>query len=145
NAMSSHVGDWGGAFIAVAIFLFCFTSIIANYSYAETNVMFLTGNSTKALPLFRLCVLGMVMFGSVAKISLVWNLADVSMGLMATVNIVALLLLSGLAIRVINDYREQLQMGKTPEFDRSKFPELMEQLDNEIWEDIANKAPIKNP
>ncbi|MGL5729145.1 MAG: alanine:cation symporter family protein, partial [Plesiomonas sp.] len=98
-----------------------------------------------ALPLFRLCVLGMVMFGSVAKISLVWNLADVSMGLMATVNIVALLLLSGLAIRVINDYREQLQMGKTPEFDRSKFPELMEQLDNEIWEDIANKAPIKNP
>ncbi|MGL5360826.1 MAG: alanine/glycine:cation symporter family protein [Shewanella sp.] len=144
NAMSSHVGDWGGAFIAVAIFLFCFTSIIANYSYAETNVMFLTGNSTKALPLFRLCVLGMVMFGSVAKISLVWNLADVSMGLMATVNIVALLLLSGLAIRVINDYRQQLQMGKTPEFDRSKFPELMEQLDNDIWEDIANKAPIKN-
>ncbi|MGL4614920.1 MAG: alanine/glycine:cation symporter family protein, partial [Shewanella sp.] len=145
NAMSSHVGDWGGAFIAVAIVLFCFTSIIANYSYAETNVMFLSGNSTKALPLFRLCVLGMVMFGSVAKISLVWNLADVSMGLMATVNIVALLLLSGLAIRVINDYREQLKMGKTPEFDRSKFPELMEQLDNEIWEDIANKAPIKNP
>lgn len=137
NAMSAHVGDWGGAFIAVAIFLFCFTSIIANYSYAETNVMYLIGNSTKALPLFRLCVLGMVMFGSVAKISLVWNLADVSMGLMATVNIVALLLLSGLAIRVINDYREQINAGKTPEFDRSKFPELMDQLDDDIWQDTS--------
>ena len=95
------------------------------------------GNSTKALPLFRLCVLAMVMFGAVAKISLVWNLADVSMGLMATVNIVALLLLSGLAIRVINDYREQLKAGKTPEFDRSKFPELMDQLDDDIWQDTS--------
>jgi AGCS family alanine or glycine:cation symporter len=99
--------------------------------------MYLMGNSTKALPLFRLCVLGMVMFGAVAKISLVWNLADVSMGLMATVNIVALLLLSGLAIRVINDYREQINAGKTPEFDRSKFPELMDQLDDDIWQDTS--------
>lgn len=144
NAMSNHVGDWGGAFIAIAIFLFCFTSIIANYSYAETNVMFLTGNSTKALPLFRLCVLGMVMFGAVAKISLVWNLADVSMGLMATVNIVALLLLSGLAIRVINDYCEQLKSGKMPEFDRSKFPELMEQLDDGIWQDNSANELAKS-
>ena len=77
------------------------------------------------------------MFGAVAKISLVWNLADVSMGLMATVNIVALLLLSGLAIRVINDYREQINAGKTPEFDRSKFPELMDQLDDDIWQDTS--------
>ncbi|MGL4712786.1 MAG: alanine:cation symporter family protein, partial [Shewanella sp.] len=143
NAMSTHVGDWGGAFIAVAIFLFCFTSIIANYSYAETNVMFLMGNSTKVLPLFRLCVLGMVMFGAVAKITLVWNLADVSMGLMATVNIVALLLLSGLAIRVINDYREQVKAGKMPEFDRSKFPELLDQLDDDIWQDASLKAVKK--
>ncbi|QYJ78085.1 alanine/glycine:cation symporter family protein [Shewanella acanthi] len=143
SAMSNHVGDWGGAFIAIAIFLFCFTSIIANYSYAETNVMFLTGNSTKALPLFRFCVLGMVMFGAVAKISLVWNLADVSMGLMAMVNIVALLLLSGLAIRVINDYREQLKQGLTPEFDRSKFPELMEQLDDDIWQSSQTDTTVK--
>lgn len=145
NAMSNHVGDWGGAFIAIAIFLFCFTSIIANYSYAETNVMFLMGNSTKILPLFRLCVLGMVMFGAVAKISLVWNLADVSMGLMATVNIVALLLLSGLAVRVINDYNEQLKSGKRPEFDRSKFPELMEQLDDGIWQDKSVNELAKTP
>ncbi|MCH1928580.1 alanine:cation symporter family protein [Shewanella sp. A25] len=143
SAMSNHVGDWGGAFIAIAIFLFCFTSIIANYSYAETNVMFLTGNSTKALPVFRLCVLGMVMFGAVAKISLVWDLADVSMGLMAMVNIVALLLLSGLAIRVINDYREQLKQGLTPEFDRSKFPELMEQLDDDIWQSTQTDTTVK--
>ena len=133
DALSAHVGDWGGAFIAFAILLFCFTSIIANYSYAETNVMFLSGNSKKALPVFRLCVLGMVMFGAVAKISLVWDLADVSMGLMAIVNIVALVLLSGLAVRVINDYRDQVKLGVSPVFDRNKFPELLEQLDDDIW------------
>ena len=132
-ALSSHVGPWGGGFVAIAILLFCFTSIIANYSYAETNILFLAGNSKKALPLFRLCVIGMVMFGAVAKIVLVWNLADVSMGLMATVNIIALLMLSGLAIRVINDYRAQIKAGKIPEFERNKFPELCEQLDDDIW------------
>jgi AGCS family alanine or glycine:cation symporter len=141
SALTSHVGDWGGAFIAFAILLFCFTSIIANYSYAETNVMFLSGNSKKALPLFRLVVLGMVMFGSLAKISLVWDLADVSMGLMAIVNLVALVLLSGLAVRVINDYREQIDAGIDPIFDTSKFPELADQLEEKIWPNSAE--PVK--
>ncbi len=95
--------------------------------------MFLSGNSKKALPIFRLVVLGMVMFGSLAKISLVWDLADVSMGLMAIVNLVALVLLSGLAIRVINDYREQVDAGIDPKFDTSKFPELADQLEEKIW------------
>lgn len=143
SALSSHVGNWGGAFVAIAILLFCFTSIIANYSYAETNVLFLTNNSTKSLPLFRLCVLGMVMFGAVAKIAFVWNLADVSMGLMATVNIIALLMLSGLAIRVINDYRDQVKAGKVPEFNRGNFPELVEQLDDDIWVDITTEQKSK--
>lgn len=143
GALSSHVGAWGGAFVAIAILLFCFTSIIANYSYAETNILFLTGNSKKALPLFRLCVIGMVMFGAVAKIAFVWNLADVSMGLMASVNIIALLMLSSLAIRVINDYRHQVKAGKVPEFDPSKFPELKTQLDDDIWPSLSNK-PNKN-
>lgn len=143
GALSSHVGAWGGAFVAIAILLFCFTSIIANYSYAETNILFLTGNSKKALPLFRLCVIGMVMFGAVAKIAFVWSLADVSMGLMASVNIIALLMLSSLAIRVINDYRHQVKAGKVPEFDPSKFPELKTQLDDDIWPSLSNK-PNKN-
>ena len=101
--------------------------------------MFLSGNSKKALPIFRLIVLGMVMFGAMAKIGLVWDLADVSMGLMALVNIVAILLLSGLAIRVINDYREQVNAGKDPVFDTSKFPELADQLEDKIWPDGSAK------
>ncbi|MCF1428845.1 MAG: sodium:alanine symporter family protein [Shewanella sp.] len=143
-AMTGHIGGWGGGYVAIAILLFCFTSIIANYSYAETNVLFLAGNRKAVLPLFRVCVLGMVMFGAVAKISLVWNLADVSMGLMATVNIIALLLLSGLAVRVINDYRDQVRAGKIPQFDRSKFPELNGQVEEDIWQDLSASSQTKN-
>ncbi|WP_299489925.1 sodium:alanine symporter family protein [uncultured Shewanella sp.] len=136
QALTNHVGAWGGIFIGLAILLFCFTSIIANYSYAETNVLFLTRNNKKALPLFRMCVLAMVMFGAVAKIGLVWNLADLSMGLMATVNIIALLMLSKLAIKVINDYRYQLRAGKTPTFNSNQFPELAN-LKGGIWNGAA--------
>ncbi|WP_299002683.1 sodium:alanine symporter family protein [uncultured Shewanella sp.] len=130
DALTGHVGQEGGAFIAFTILFFCFTSIIANYSYAETNVLFLTGHKEGILPFFRLTVLVMVMFGSLAKVGLVWALADVSMGLMATVNIIALLLLSGLTVRVIQDYSRQLKSGKLPSFNYKDFPELMRHKEN---------------
>ena len=124
--------------MAAAILLFCFTSIIANYSYAETNIMFLNGNTNKGLLAFRLLVLAMVMFGSVTSLPVVWNLADASMGMMALINIIALLLLSKLAFKVIKDYEVQTKAGKTPVFDRSKFPEL-EELDG-AWHPKDSKA-----
>ncbi|PSW06042.1 alanine/glycine:cation symporter family protein [Photobacterium lipolyticum] len=126
QALTSELGGWTTYFMAAAIILFCFSSIIANYSYAETNIMFFNGNSKKGLFIFRLTVLAMVMFGSVASLPVVWNLADASMGLMVLINVVALILLSKLAIKVIKDYEVQLKAGKVPEFDRSKFPELDE-------------------
>ncbi|CED72198.1 alanine/glycine:cation symporter family protein [Aliivibrio wodanis] len=138
QALTNELGGWTSYFMALAILLFCFTSIIANYSYAETNVMFLNGNSKKGLFGFRLCVLAMVMFGSVASLPVVWNLADASMGMMALINIVALVLLSKLAIKIIKDYETQLKAGKTPEFDRTKFPEL-DNLDG-AWHPKKKKA-----
>ncbi|MFQ6370254.1 alanine/glycine:cation symporter family protein [Shewanella sp. YIC-542] len=148
SALTHHVGTWGGLFVAGSILLFCFTSIIANYSYAETNVLFLTGNSRKAILIFKLLVLCMVMFGAVAKISVVWHLADLSMGLMALVNILALVLLSGVAMRVINDYREQLYAGVTPVFDKRKFPDLQAQIAEDIWngepaKTVEEAVPVK--
>ncbi|GAL32757.1 sodium/alanine symporter [Vibrio maritimus] len=73
RALSAQVGEWGGIFVAVAIFFFAFTSIIANYSYAETNLIFLEHNHKAGLGLFRVIVLGMVMFGSVATLPMVWH------------------------------------------------------------------------
>ncbi|MBW3697087.1 alanine:cation symporter family protein [Vibrio sp. T187] len=134
RALTAQVGDWGGIFVAVAIFFFAFTSIIANYSYAETNLIFLEHNNKKGLVLFRIVVLGMVMFGSLATLPTVWALADVSMGLMAIVNLVAIILLSGIVIKLAKDYNRQLDAGKVPTFDANDFPELKSQLEDGIWD-----------
>jgi AGCS family alanine or glycine:cation symporter len=124
SALSHELGDWTSYFITAAILLFCFSSIIANYTYAETNVLFLNNGNQKQLKFFRILVLGMVMFGAVASLPVVWNLADASMGIMAVINIVALAALSPLAIKVVKDYERQLSAGKIPEFNPNDFPEL---------------------
>ncbi len=139
RALNAQVGDWGGIFIACAIFLFAFTSIIANYSYAETNLVFLEHNHDKGLLIFRIVFLGMVLFGSLATLPTVWAMADVSMGLMAIVNLVAILLLSGIVVKLAKDYNQQLKMGKLPTFDVNDYPELQSQLEDGIW-DQSKKA-----
>ncbi|MGL4919123.1 MAG: alanine/glycine:cation symporter family protein [Plesiomonas shigelloides] len=135
RALSTAVGDWGAIFIAVAVFFFAFTSIIANYAYAETNLVFLEHNGNKRLLMFRGMVLGMVIFGAVAELPIVWAMADISMGLMALTNLIAILLLSGTAIKLAKDYNEQLDSGKLPVFDVRKYPELHSQLEPGIWDD----------
>nr|WP_214651463.1 sodium:alanine symporter family protein [Vibrio anguillarum] len=133
RALSSQVGSWGGIFVAFAIFFFAFTSIIANYSYAETNLIFLEHKNKKGLTLFRIVFLAMVMFGSLATLPTVWAMADVSMGLMAIVNLVAIILLSGIVIKLAKDYNRQLAAGKVPTFDANDYPELKSQLEDGIW------------
>jgi AGCS family alanine or glycine:cation symporter len=141
RALSSQVGDWGGVFIAMAIFFFAFTSIIANYSYAETNLIFLEHNNKKGLVVFRLIFLSMVMFGALATLPTVWAMADVSMGLMAIVNLIAILLLSGTVIKLAKDYNRQLDAGKVPTFNANDYPELKTQLEDGIWDQSkSNKA-----
>ncbi len=135
RALSTAVGDWGAIFIAVAVFFFAFTSIIANYAYAETNLVFLEHKSTTGLVLFRCLVLGMVAFGTLADLPMVWAMADISMGMMALTNLIAILLLSGTAIKLAKDYNEQLDSGKLPVFDVRKYPELHSQLEPGIWDD----------
>jgi len=138
RALSSQVGDWGTIFVAMAIFFFAFTSIIANYSYAETNLVFLEHNNKKGLFVFRVIFLCMVMFGALATLPTVWSMADVSMGLMAIVNLIAILLLSGTVIKLAKDYNRQLDAGKVPTFNANDYPELKSQLEEGIWDNTQN-------
>ncbi|CAH0526813.1 alanine/glycine:cation symporter family protein [Vibrio hippocampi] len=140
RALSAQVGDWGGIFVAVAIFFFAFTSIIANYSYAETNLIFLEHNHKAGLNVFRVIVLAMVMFGSMATLPTVWALADVSMGLMAIVNLIAIILLSGIVVKLAKDYNNQLKAGKVPTFDANDYPELKSQLEPGIWDNTKENS-----
>ncbi len=114
-AISSNVGQWGIHFITFSIFAFAFSSVIGNYFYAESNILFIK-NSKVVLNLFRAtCVLA-VFLGAQADFSLVWNIADVTMGFMAIVNIIAIFLLGKVAFKVLDDYEKQKKEGKNPVF-----------------------------
>ncbi|MGN7973520.1 alanine/glycine:cation symporter family protein [Serratia sp. 22264] len=134
RALSSAVGSWGAPFVAIAIFFFAFTSIIANYAYAESNLVFLEHNHPAGLTIFRCAALGMVMFGALAELPVVWKMADTSMALMAITNLTAILLLSRVALRLANDYHRQRKLGQLPTFDVKRFPELKSQLEPGVWD-----------
>ena len=129
-ALSHHIGSMGYIFIAVCIFLFAFSSIVGNYYYGESNLEFMFENKI-VLNIFRAIVVGMVMFGSLAKIQIVWDLADLFMGLMAIINLIAIVMLGKYAFAALKDYESQKKAGiKEPVFDSSKIAGL-EDLD--IW------------
>ncbi|MDO4755663.1 MAG: alanine/glycine:cation symporter family protein, partial [Parabacteroides sp.] len=89
QALTEEVGKAGGIFVAIAIFLFAFSSIIGNYYYGEANIRFITSKKS-VLYLYRILVGGMVMFGALASLDLAWSLADVTMGLMTICNLIAI-------------------------------------------------------
>lgn len=123
-ALSSQIGPIGNVFIAICILLFAFSSIVGNYYYGESNIEFMSKNKT-ILNVFRAMVVGMVLFGSVAKVQLVWDLADVFMGIMAVINLVAIALLGKYAFIALKDYSDQKNAGiKEPVFDASNIAGL---------------------
>ncbi len=114
-AISKNVGEWGIHFITISIFAFAFTSIIGNYCYAESNILFIKNNKV-LLNVFRVTCLVAVFLGAQAEFGVVWNIADITMGLMAIVNIVAIFLLGKIAYKVLKNYEEQRKAGKKPVF-----------------------------
>ncbi|MDO5619231.1 alanine/glycine:cation symporter family protein [Kocuria sp.] len=123
SALATQLGTWAIHFLTAAIFLFAFTSVIGNYFYGEANIMFLTGSRT-AMTIFRVLVLMFVMMGAVAALELVWALANVSMAFMVTINLIAIVLLSGVAVKVLKNYEAQRRRGEEPIFTGSDIPGL---------------------
>ncbi|PTX63285.1 AGCS family alanine or glycine:cation symporter [Melghirimyces profundicolus] len=124
SALGAEIGAWAGIFVAVAVFLFAFSSLVGNYYYGETNIEFIQADNKGWLTAYRLAVLGMVMFGSVAKIQIVWDLADLFMGSMALLNLIAIALLGPIAFAALKDYLRQKKEGKDPVFHISHIPGL---------------------
>lgn len=114
-ALSSQVGAWGDTFLAVCILMFAYSSVIGNYYYGESNILLLTDNKTY-LNMYRIGVLALVFLGSIAKFGIIWDTADVFMGIMAVINLIVIAKLSPIAIEVYQDYVSQLKDGKNPIF-----------------------------
>ena len=132
-ALESQIGAWGDDFLALILFLFAYSSIIGNYAYAEGNVQFINNNS-RVMLIFRLFVLVMVYFGSIASVPLIWNMADLFMGVMASINLIAILLLMPFLLMLLRDYTGQLKRGvKEPEFKLDNHPKFKDKVKSDIW------------
>jgi AGCS family alanine or glycine:cation symporter len=128
-ALNSEIGAFGPTFIAIAILLFAFSSIIGNYYYGEANIRFMT-SSNAVLTVYRVFSGGvLVMFGAMASLEIVWNLGDLCMAMLTACNLVAIVRLGKYAFKLLEDYRQQKRSGiKEPTFHRSQMPEIEKDL-----------------
>ncbi len=118
TSMSAALGDIGPVFLAAAMSLFAFTTLIGNYSYCEGCLEFIIRRvpSHKELVCFRVFATLIVFLGSIASAGLVWDTADMLQGLIVLVNIPAILLLGNTAVRCLKDYTDQRARGEEPRF-----------------------------
>ena len=130
QSVSAQFGPFAIHLITAAVCMFAFTSIIGNYFYAESNIRFISKSKT-VMTVFRILAAVMVFLGAQNNMSVAWSLADITMGLEAIVNIIAILLLSGIALRTLEDYEKQKKDGKDPVFHESNIG----LTDTDVWKD----------
>ena len=124
------IGPIGIHFVTVIVCLFAFTSIIGNYFYAEANILFITKNKT-VMTLFRIAAAIMVFIGAGNSLDVAWSLADITMGLEAVVNIIAIVLLGRIAFAALDDYEKQKKAGLDPVF----YEGSIGLNDTDVWKD----------
>ncbi|WP_348798959.1 alanine/glycine:cation symporter family protein [Flavobacterium adhaerens] len=132
SAMDSIFPGFGSYFVAFALFFFAFTTIIAYYYIAETNISYLTRKfkSSIANQLLRVTMIFIIIYGSVNTAKLAWDIGDLGVGLMAWFNIIAILILQKPALAALKDYERQKKQGKEPQFD----PKSIGVHNAPIWE-----------
>jgi alanine or glycine:cation symporter, AGCS family len=132
SAIAADMGSWTTVWMTAVVFVFAFASVLSNYVCAEANLFFLGGRRW-ATAVLKLVTLLSIMFGAMSKLSLVWALADLAMGLMAITNLIAICLLSRWAFAALKDYHRQAALGLEPVFVASEA-DLPGVLDDDIWE-----------
>jgi AGCS family alanine or glycine:cation symporter len=125
-AVDAHIPGFGSAFVAFALLFFAFTTIMSNYFQAETNVYFLFRHKKKtnmyAINILRVAMLVITYFTAINKMAFAWNMGDIGFGLMAWCNLIAILMLQGVALKTFNDYETQLKSGiDQPLYDPEKL------------------------
>jgi alanine or glycine:cation symporter, AGCS family len=131
-AVESVLPGWGSGFVALALFFFAFTTIMAYYYMAETNLTYIAGvkrTHPLAILLLRLGIIAMVIFGAFHNAQQAWGLGDMGVGLMAWLNIIAILILHKPAMIALRDYERQKKLGLDPVFD----PEALGIRNADFW------------
>ena len=122
-ALESVLPGYGARFVALALFFFAFTTIIAYYYMAETNIAYLNRRMHRPWMVFvlRIAILAAVTFGCMRTAEMAWTLGDIGVGLMAWLNIVAILILQKPALLALRDYEAQQKQGLDPTFDPDRL------------------------
>jgi len=124
HAVDTLLPGFGSAFVAIALFFFAFTTLMAYYYYAETSIAYLFKKGPTrhtAINVIRVLLLVSVFYGTVRTASLAWGLGDIGVGLMAWLNLIAIVIMRKTAFLTLTDYEEQLAQGKDPVFDPVKL------------------------
>ena len=136
TALAAEVGEWGRVFVSMALLLFVFTTLVYNYYLGENALGFFTSKRWM-VQVYRVLVIALVLWGSMQDLSTVFGFADVTMGLLALVNLFAVFMLFKVGLRLMRDYDEQISAGvESPVLDAKKFADL--DLDPSVWS--ANAA-----
>jgi len=135
-AFDTVMPGFGSSVLAIALLFFAFTTIVAYYYIAETNVMFINRKVHRPwlANLLKVLVITSVMYGGIKSADLAWALGDVGVGLMAWLNIVAIIILQRPALTALKDYERQLDAGVDPRFD----PEALGIEKANFWVDRKN-------
>ena len=142
GALQQAVGAWAGPALTVIIFFLAWSSVLGNTYYGEANIRYLAGrHAGPAITVFRVLVLVCVVGGALGSVALVWNLADTFAALMATINLVAIIPLGGLAVKLLRDYERKLKAGMNPGFHISDLPEARNVA---LWRDEPKTSPLQD-
>ena len=123
-AVESIFAGFGKVFIAVSLFFFAFTTLVSYYFQAETNMLYLLHgrNSRPWIRRLRIVMIAATFLTAITSMDRAWDLGDIGIGLMAWINIIAVLLLQRPAIVALRDYESQLRRNvKEPSFDPDKL------------------------
>ena len=133
HALASHVGSWGAGFISIALLLFSFSSIMYNYYLGENSLNYFSEENQKVFGVFRVMVLGLVLWGAMQDLTTVFAFADLTMALLGVVNLAALAMLGKIAFRILADYDSKLGSSEQPALDVNDWKDL--DIDPEAWKD----------
>ena len=130
-AMGSHVGAWGATFVSVALVLFAFSSMLYNYYLGDNSLSFFSNDNPLVANVFRVAVLALVFWGSLQDLSTVFGFAELTMGLLALVNLVGLVWMYRIGMRLLRDYDKQLRKGGEPRLRLEDWRDL--NIDAQSW------------
>jgi AGCS family alanine or glycine:cation symporter len=133
NALASHVGAWGGSFVSIALVLFAFSSIMYNYYLGENSLNFFKEGNRALFTGYRLVVLGLILWGSMQNLGTVFGFADVTMGLLALVNLIGLVWMFKIGMRLLRDYDRQCSAGGEIKLQLEDYADL--DIDKRAWSD----------